>query len=97
MVVFAVVVVVVVVVFVVIVVLFCFVLFLLLSAYRRNVMGKKWKPEGKRPLRRPRRRCEYNFGRDLKEICRKVVNWTHLTHDRDKWRVDISEVTNRHV
>jgi hypothetical protein len=42
------------------------------------------KPEGKRPLGRPRRRWEYNIGMDLRETGWEVVHWTHLTQDRDQ-------------
>jgi hypothetical protein len=37
------------------------------------------KPEGKRPLGRPRRRWEDDIRMDLKEIGWKGVNWIHLT------------------
>jgi hypothetical protein len=37
------------------------------------------KPEGKRPLGRPRHRYECNIKTDLREIGREVVDWMHLT------------------
>jgi hypothetical protein len=42
------------------------------------------KPEGKRPLGKPRRRWEDNTELDLKEIACEGVNWIHLAHDRDR-------------
>jgi hypothetical protein len=44
------------------------------------------KPEGKRLLGRPRRRCEDNIRMDLREIRRKVVDWIYVAQDRDLWR-----------
>jgi hypothetical protein len=41
------------------------------------------KPEGKRPLRKPRHRWEY-IRMDLREIGWEGVDWMHLTQDRDK-------------
>jgi hypothetical protein len=43
------------------------------------------KPEGRRPLGRPRRRWEYNTRMDFKEIWWKAVDWIHLAQDRDQW------------
>jgi hypothetical protein len=43
------------------------------------------KPEGKRPLGRPRRRWEDNIEMDLSEIV--DVDWVHLAQDKDWWRV----------
>jgi hypothetical protein len=40
------------------------------------------KPEGKRPLGRPRRRCLDNTKMDLLEIGLSVVDWIVLTQDR---------------
>jgi hypothetical protein len=45
------------------------------------------KPEGKRPLGRPRRRCENGIRMDLREIGLGGVDWILLAHDRDRWRV----------
>jgi hypothetical protein len=44
------------------------------------------KPEGKRPLGRPRRRWVDNIKIDLVEIARDDVDWMGLAQDRDKWR-----------
>jgi hypothetical protein len=50
------------------------------------------KPEGKRPLGRPRRRWEANTKMDLKEIGLEGVE--DLTKDRDKWWAVLSTVMN---
>jgi hypothetical protein len=42
------------------------------------------KPEGKRPLVRPRRRWECKVRMDLKEIRWEDVDWIHLAQDRDQ-------------
>jgi hypothetical protein len=42
------------------------------------------KPEGKRPLERPRRRWENNIKIDLKEVCWGRVDWIGLAQNRDK-------------
>jgi hypothetical protein len=44
------------------------------------------RPEGRRPLRRPRRRWEDNIKMDLREIVFWDVDWIHLAQDRDRWR-----------
>jgi hypothetical protein len=40
------------------------------------------RPEGKRPLGRPRRRWDYNINLDLREIGIDGANWTELAQDR---------------
>jgi len=52
------------------------------------------KPEGKRPLGRPRRRWEDNIRMDLREIGWEVVYWIHLAQDRDQGRVVVNTVMN---
>jgi hypothetical protein len=44
------------------------------------------KPEGRRPLGRPRSRWEDNIMMDLREIGFGDVDWIHLAQDRDRWR-----------
>ena len=55
------------------------------------------KPEGKRPLGRPRRRWEDNIKKDLQEVGRGSGDWMGLAQDRDKWRALVSTVMNFQV
>jgi hypothetical protein len=55
------------------------------------------KPEGKRPLRRPRHRWVDNIKMDLVEIGWGDVDWIGLTQDRDKWRALVNSVINLRV
>jgi hypothetical protein len=52
------------------------------------------RPEGRRPLGRPRRRWEDNFKMDFREIVFGDVDWIHLTQDRDRWRALVNTVMN---
>jgi len=52
------------------------------------------KPEGRRPLGRPRRRCEDNIRMDLWEVGYGCVDWMDLVQDRDRWRALVSAVMN---
>jgi hypothetical protein len=52
------------------------------------------KPEGKRPLGRPRRRWEDNIRMDLREIGWSGTDWIDLTQDRDQWRAFVNTVMN---
>ena len=52
------------------------------------------KPEGKRPLGRPRRRCEDNIKMDLEEVGRGCGDWMELAQDRERWRALVSTVMN---
>jgi hypothetical protein len=63
------------------------------NAYRLLV----GKPEGKRPLRRPRRRWVGNIKMDLGEIRWDGVDWIHVAQDRDKWRALVNAVLNLRV
>ena len=45
------------------------------------------KPEGKRPLGRPRYRWEDNTKMDLQDVECGVMDWLELAPDRDGWRV----------
>jgi hypothetical protein len=55
------------------------------------------KPEGKRPLERPRRRWENGIRMDLREIGLRGVDWIRLSQDRDRWRAVVSAVMNLRV
>ena len=55
------------------------------------------KPEGKRPLRRPRRRWEDNIKMDLQEVGRGCEDWMELAEDRDRWRALVSTVMSLRV
>ena len=52
------------------------------------------KPEGKRPLGRPRRRWEDNIKMDLQGVGRGCGDWMELVQDRDRWRALVSTVMN---
>jgi hypothetical protein len=55
------------------------------------------KPEGKRPLGRPRRRWEDNIRMDLQEVRWGYEDWIGLAQDRDRWRALVSAVMNLRV
>jgi hypothetical protein len=55
------------------------------------------KPEGKRPLLRPRRRWEDGIRMDLRETGLGGVDWIRLSQDRDRWRAVMSAVMNLRV
>ena len=55
------------------------------------------KPEGKRPLGRPRRRWEDNIKMDLEKVGRGCGDWMELAQDRDRRRVLVSTVMNFRV
>jgi len=55
------------------------------------------KPEGKRPLGRPRRRWVDNIGLGLQEAGCGYVDWIGLAQDRDRWQTLVSAVMNLRV
>ena len=55
------------------------------------------KPEGKRPLERPRRRWVDNIRKDLQEVGCGYVDRILLAQDRDRWRTLVSAVMNLRV
>jgi hypothetical protein len=60
----------------------------------RLLLGK---PEGKRPLGRPRRRREDNIKMDLQEVGGSRGDWIELAQDRDRWRALVGTVRNFRV
>jgi hypothetical protein len=60
------------------------------NAYRILVR----KPEGKRPLGRPRRRWEDNIKMGLREIGWGGMDWIDLAQDRDQWRALVNDATS---
>ena len=55
------------------------------------------KPEGKRPLGRPRLRWEDNIKMDLQEVRCGGMDWIALAQDRDRWRAVVNAVMNLRV
>jgi hypothetical protein len=56
-----------------------------------------WKPEGRRPLGRPRRRWKDNIRINFWEVGCGCVDWMELAQDRDRWRALVSAVMNLRV
>jgi hypothetical protein len=52
------------------------------------------RPEGRRPLRRPRHRWEDNIKMDLQEVEWRGMDWIELAQDRDKWWALVNAVIN---
>ena len=63
------------------------------GVYRVSV----WKPEEKRPLRRPRHRWVNNIKIDLQEVGCGSTDWMYLARDRDRWRALVNAVMNLRV
>ena len=55
------------------------------------------KPEGKRPLGRPRQRWEDNIKMDLQEVRGGCGDWMELAQDRERWQALVSTVMNFQV
>jgi len=55
------------------------------------------KPEGKRPLERPRCRWKDNIKMDLQEVGCGGMDWIELAQDRDRWRAPVNVVMNLQV
>jgi hypothetical protein len=55
------------------------------------------RPEGRRPLGRPRRRWEDNIKMDFREARWVGMNWIELAQDRDSWRALVKAVMNFRV
>jgi len=56
-----------------------------------------WKPEGKGPLGRPRRRWEDNVKMDIQEVGCKGMDWIELAQDWGRWRALVNAVMNFRV
>jgi len=55
------------------------------------------KPEGKKPLGKPRRRWEDGIEMDLQEVGWRHVDWVDFAQDRDRWRAVVNAVMNLRV
>ena len=55
------------------------------------------KPEGRRPLWRPRRRWEDNIRMDLQEVGGSCGNWMELAQETERWRELVCTVRNLRV
>jgi hypothetical protein len=60
------------------------------GAYR--VLGGK--PEGKRPLGRPKRKWDDNIKADLQEVGCKGMDWFYMAHCRYRWRAVVNAAMN---
>jgi hypothetical protein len=61
---------------------------------RRVLFGK---PQGKRPLGRPRRRCQYDIKVDIKEIRWEGMDWIQLSRYQGEWQDLVDTVMNLRV
>jgi len=65
---------------------------------RRDVYrGLVGKPEGKRPLGRPRHRWEDNIRMDLQEVRCGCMDWIDLAQDKDRWWALVNDVMKLQV
>jgi hypothetical protein len=79
--------------------------FLILRRNQRTRMGEGrgayrvlvGRPEGRRPLGRPKRRWKDNIKMDLQEVGWEGVDWIDMAQDRDRWRAVVSAVMNLRV
>jgi hypothetical protein len=55
------------------------------------------RPEGRRPLRRPRLRWEDNIKMDLQEVGWVGMDWIEVAQDRNRWRALVNAVMNLRV
>jgi len=65
---------------------------------RRGVYGDSvGRPDGKRPLGRPRHRWEDNIEMDLQEVERGTTDWIAVIQVRDRWRAIVNAVMSLRV
>jgi len=62
-----------------------------------HLLALPGKPEGKRPLGRPRHRWEDNIKMDLQEVGCGGMDWIKLGQDRDRWWALVNAVMNLRV
>jgi hypothetical protein len=55
------------------------------------------RPEGRRPLGRPRCRWEDNIKMDIREVGWEDMNWIDLAQDKDRWRALVNAVMNLRI
>jgi hypothetical protein len=55
------------------------------------------RPEGRRPLGRPRRKWEDNIKMDLQKVGWEGVDWIDMAQDKDRWRAVVNAVMNLRV
>jgi hypothetical protein len=63
------------------------------GAYRALV----GKPEGRKPLERPRRRWKDNIKMNLREVGWGGMDWINVAQDRDRWQALVNAVMNLRV
>jgi hypothetical protein len=78
---------------------FTFTLFYTLCDNKTNIQVSTYgvfvgKPEGKRPLERPRRRWKDNIRKDLREMGWEDVDWMYLTEGRNQWMSVVNTLMN---
>jgi hypothetical protein len=55
------------------------------------------RPEGRRPLGRPRLRWEDNIKMDLQDVGWGIMDWIDMAQNRDRWRAVVNAVMNLRV
>jgi hypothetical protein len=55
------------------------------------------KPEGKRPLGRPRHRWKDNINLDLQDVGCEGMDWIDVTQDRERWRALVNAAINLRI
>jgi hypothetical protein len=69
-------------------------------AFTGNIVGPEvliFKPEGKRPLGRPRHRWEDSIKMNLQDVGGSCGDWMEVAQDRDRWRALVGTVRNLRV